>query len=699
MRALLHIILCLCIGFPAAAQTQYAYFKHRVDNFRNTITGGNNVADTAILHRAVSLQDSISLARFADLEAEMLIITGKLNQQLGRMGSAEHAYKKAMRVGKSAKDSLWVAAMWDRLGNFYTLEERSYLALDCHLKALELREKYDKSRASIASSQHSIAKVYLQLGQLDVAENYLDKAGKLKQELKDTIGLGVIAMSQANLYREKGQFELAEKLCLQYIPKRLKQSNYEGLIISYLSLAQTYEKWGRGADAETYYLKALESAEFIKRQRDIGLILMKLGSFYQKNGQTAKAKALFSLAVERCTAVDSRIYQLNAYRNLYQMARAEGDQTKALSYLEVFTSLQDSSSRESLHMKLDDLEASFKLKQRETEIARLDEENKEGRQFRNILLAGIGLLLTLAIFLVMLFQSRNNTLTSLHREQQQTQQLLQEKEKLLEDLQLSNLHLIQAEKMASLGVMTAGIAHELNNPVSSISAGIAALKMDQEELAPLFDRLLLLQRNGMSDTAAAADLIDILKKTDLQLISTELQSLLKTILNGAQRTAEIVGGLKTFSRDTGDRYLPFKVEEGLETTLTLLHHKLNNDIEIKKSYRSQREILCQVSKLNQVFLNILDNAIQSLHGSGTIRIETYDTADACVVVIADTGIGMDADTQKKIFEPFFTTKEVGQGTGLGLSISYAIIQQHRGDITVSSSPGNGTEFKITLPLS
>lgn len=231
------------------------------------------------------------------------------------------------------------------LGQFLCPGRRNYLALDCHLKALELREKYDKSRASIASSRHSIAKVSITVGRTGCGGKLPGQSRQTGAEIeKHPVGLGIIAMSQANLYREKGQFELAAKLCLQYIPKRLKQSNYEGLIISYLSLAQILEKWGKKADAEMYYLKALESAEFIKRQRDIGLILMKLGSFYQKNGQTTKAKELFNLAVERCTAVDSRIYQLNAYRNLYQMARVEGDLTKALSYLEIFTSLQDSSS-------------------------------------------------------------------------------------------------------------------------------------------------------------------------------------------------------------------------------------------------------------------------------------------------------------------------------------------------------------------
>jgi signal transduction histidine kinase len=180
-------------------------------------------------------------------------------------------------------------------------------------------------------------------------------------------------------------------------------------------------------------------------------------------------------------------------------------------------------------------------------------------------------------------------------------------------------------------------------------------------------------------------------------LSEELQTLMKTIINGSQRTSDIIQGLKIFSRDTGDELLPYHVEEGLETALTLLHHKLKNKIRVEKSYQFNGVIQCQISKINQVFLNVLDNAIQSLEEEGCIFIETKAGAGACIITIRDTGAGMDAATKNKIFEPFFTTKEVGKGTGLGLAISYAIVQQHRGNIAVDSTPGKGATFTITLP--
>jgi len=613
------------------------------------------------------------------------------------MRNAELFFQQGLQKGQKYKDSLWVASAWDRLGDFYALEERSFLSLDCYFKALQLREAYDPSHKSVADTYHGIARSYLQTGALTTAAEYLEKSLKLKKELNDTLRLGIISTLYGDIYRQKENYALSEKHYLKDIPKRLKQNNYEGLTISYLGLAQNYQDWGKYKDAETYYLKALQTAETIKRQRNIGLILLKLGALYKANGQADRAKAVFRRAIETCTAVDSRIYQLNAYRNLYSMYKDDGNLPKALEYLELYAIVQDSASKESLNMKIEDYKAAFELKEREKEIIQLDSENKQGKQLRNVLVGGILLLLISLIFVVALFRSRNKALKGLNQEQANTKALLREKEQLLEHLQQTNLQLIHSEKMASIGVMTAGIAHELNNPVSSIHASVEALLMDYKDLMPLFEKLVQLQKNPATSAIISEELKILVHDIDMGYLSGELQTLMKTIINGSQRTSDIILGLKTFSRDTGDELLPYRVEEGLETALTLLHHKLKNKIRVEKSYQFNGVIQCQISKINQVFLNVLDNAIQALGEEGSIFIETKAGAGSCIITIRDTGPGMDAATQQKIFEPFFTTKEVGKGTGLGLAISYAIIQQHQGDITVDSAPGKGTTFILTLP--
>ncbi|NUO01961.1 MAG: tetratricopeptide repeat protein [Saprospiraceae bacterium] len=698
MRLIVPIAFLCCYLGTARAQEGHAYFKQRVEYFRALSVKGNNVANIEVINGAKALNDSLLRARQYELTPDLLLAIGRLHQQLGRMGNAEFFYREGLQRGQKYKDSLWVAAAWDRLADFYALEERSSLSLDCYFKALQLRETHDPSRKSIADTYHGIARSYIQTGALTTAVEYLEKSLNLKKELKDTLRLGIINTLYADIYRLQGQHALSEKYYLKDIPKRLQQNNYEGLTISYLGLAQNYQGWGKYRDAEIYYLKALQIAEAIKRQRNIGLILLNLGTLYKANGQDDRAKAVFRRAVETCTAVDSRIYQLNAFRNLYTMYKDDGNLPKALEYLELYATVQDSASKESLNMKMEDYKAAYELKEREKEIAQLDTENKQGKQLRNVLIIGILLLLLSLIFVVALFRSRNKALKELNQEQANTKALLWEKEQLLDHLQQTNLQLIHSEKMASIGVMTAGIAHELNNPVSSIHASVEALRMDHKDLMPVFEKLAVLQKSADTNPAIVEELKTLVSRIDMGYLSEELQTLMNTIINGSQRTSDIIQGLKIFSRDTGDDFLPYRVEEGIETALTLLHHKLKNKIQVEKSYQFNGVIQCQISKINQVFLNILDNAIQALGEEGTIFIETKAQNGWCIITVRDTGTGIDNATRQKIFEPFFTTKEVGKGTGLGLAISYAIIQQHRGEIRVDSTPGEGTAFIITLPL-
>ena len=690
-------MIIILVGFMLCnlqAQPNYDHLKDRVDYFKSSIGKGKNVANLDILNAAKSLSDSIFQTKYVDLQGDILMTIGRINQQLGKMGNAEIYYKEGIAKGRKYNDSLWVASAFARLGNFYTLEERNSLALEYHLKALNLREIHDLPRKSIADSYHNIANVYIQLNELSVAEDYLKKSLSLKNELKDTLQLGIITTLYADIYRLRGDYKKAEAHYLKDIPKRLNQNNYEGLTISYLGLADNYKAWGKNDDAETYYLKALQAAETIKRQRNIGLILLKLGELYRSIGQADRAKAVFKRAIENCTQVDSRSYQLNAYRNLYLMYKDDENLPKAMEYLELFSAVQDTTAKEALDMKMEDMQAVFELSERESKITALDIENKKGKQLRNILILSICLLLSSLAFVVFVYRGRNKALHQLTQEQAHTKALLEEKEALLGNLQQTNLQLIHAEKMASIGVMTAGIAHELNNPVSAIHASVEALMMDFKDLQPLFDSLGQIGNDG-------TDLLTIknqIQTLDLNSLTAELQTLMATINNGTQRTSQIVQGLKTFARDSGDEYADYNINEGLETALTILQHKINHRITIKKNYQYDGNIVCQTSKINQVLLNILDNAVHAVEQGGHINIETKRIKNECVITITDDGSGMDIDVQKKIFEPFFTTKEVGKGTGLGLSISYAIVKQHHGDIVVHSQAGKGTSFVIKLPI-
>lgn len=273
----------------------------------------------------------------------------------------------------------------------------------------------------------------------------------------------------------------------------------------------------------------------------------------------------------------------------------------------------------------------------------------------------------------------------------------------LQNLKDTQSQLVEAEKMASLGQLTAGIAHEINNPINFVKSNIKPLQLDIRDLVEVIDAYGQLHGAAAEEIPAKLTEIDQLKKQiDIGYVRQEIENLVKGIQEGAERTAEIVLGLRTFSRLDESEVKTVNVHDGIDSTLVLLKSSLPQNITIHKDFRSQGQVECYPGKLNQVFMNILSNGIQAIKQKEvqgeqeSITISTRDIGDKMEIRIRDTGIGMPEEVQQKIFDPFFTTKDVGEGTGLGLSIVYNIIQKHGGKIEVHSSLGNGAEFVISL---
>ena len=192
--------------------------------------------------------------------------------------------------------------------------------------------------------------------------------------------------------------------------------------------------------------------------------------------------------------------------------------------------------------------------------------------------------------------------------------------------------------------------------------------------------------------------VKILKdKMDYIFVTQEITSLLEGIEDGANRSSQIVKGLRSFSRLDEEKCQVYDIHEGIESSLILLHNKIKDRITIHRDYGEFEDLECYPSKFNQVVMNILTNSIQAIEGKGDIHIQTVSSETGVKIFIKDNGKGMTPEEKKHIFEPFYTTKDVGKGTGLGLSISFGIIEQHNGDIAVISEPGKGTEFIISLP--
>ena len=303
------------------------------------------------------------------------------------------------------------------------------------------------------------------------------------------------------------------------------------------------------------------------------------------------------------------------------------------------------------------------------------------------------LIVMLVIFLISLFF--RNVGEDLERKLVEKNRYLNE---LVEKLKSMQEQMISSEKMASLGQLTAGIAHEINNPVNFVSANINPLKRDLKELKELCLRYSNLHLSD-DPKAELQSIHAYTREIEPEFLYQEIETLIKGIEEGAGRTREIVAGLRSFSRLDEDDFKPADIQQGIESTLMLLRNKLKNRIEVKKNFSPLPPVECVPGKINQVFMNIINNASDAIGDKGLITITTRagDKNDV-VISIKDDGMGMKESVKRRIFDPFYTTKAIGQGTGLGLSISYGIIEKHRGTIEVKSAPGKGTEFIISLPV-
>jgi two-component system, NtrC family, sensor kinase len=250
------------------------------------------------------------------------------------------------------------------------------------------------------------------------------------------------------------------------------------------------------------------------------------------------------------------------------------------------------------------------------------------------------------------------------------------------ELKAAQAQLLQSEKMASIGQLAAGVAHEINNPIGYVYANF-------NSLAGYVNDLL---------AAALAGPQAATKPLDLEFLSEDLPDLLRETRDGLDRVTKIVRDLKDFSRvDTSDDWEWADLVAGLESTLNIVHNEVKYKATVERQLVALPHVLCRPSQINQVFMNLLVNAAQAIPERGVIRLGTGFDEDFVWVEVADTGKGMNDEVRNRIFEPFFTTKPVGQGTGLGLSLSYSIVQKHHGRIDVSSEPGYGTTFRVTLP--
>jgi two-component system, NtrC family, sensor kinase len=642
--------------------------------------------------------------KFLRLEEDLLIYAARQQRYASHLQSSSQLYQAAIKHIQQRGDTPALVKIQTEIGEMYFLENRLSTALDYFYQAHKTAETIPQKPVNIRYFPYiRMGEVYAKIGDLKMAKDNFMEALQIKQQAQDTTAIGVVYMGLADIERQQGHYTKAIEFYQMVLKKRINSKNLGGIGLCFLDLGTTYGAIPQFDSASFYLERALRlftQTKNVKRQSEA---LLKLGDLNQKAGKTQRALGYLKRAQLLSQKTQSPNLLMNAHLQLSQLSAQQNDYKSAYQHLNEYVSNRDSLLNADSQRQLNVLRAKYEVERKERDIRELEAQHQQNLRERSYWISGVLFLLFVSALTIYLNRLRRHNYHKLKEQKLQTDALLVEKEELVKQLQNAQVQLVQSEKMASIGLLTAGIAHEINNPVNFVANNVQALKLDLGDLDALLQKLAQLQKGATEITLV--ELQQLAQKADVDFLNNEIGALIQSIERGTERTHEIVNGLRIFARADGDNFMPFNVETGLDTTLTLLTSTYKEHLIVEKDYANVPEIMGLPSKLNQVFMNVIHNAIQAIKKihptaqmpTGRLKITTQTTEKSLFISIQDNGSGMDTSTQSRIFEPFFTTKPIGEGTGLGLSISYGIIEQHRGKISVSSQVNRGSTFTIELP--
>jgi two-component system, NtrC family, sensor kinase len=639
--------------------------------------------------------DLASKTKNKELLHRILYEKAIVNYKMGDYQPALANFTKALKFYQSVDDQAWVANIKNEIGNVNLFQSDYSKALKLYLDALRIREDLNDLE-KIAQTLNNIGLVYMYQENLDEALNYLKRSLELKQKFGDK---KTIARSHNNvglIYELKGEQDKA--LESYFFALKLLNPETDKATITTIenNIGLIYNGMGEYEKALLYLKRSLKAKEKMGEKMDIAQSLTSIGKTYRQKADLQQAVAYGSKGLKMAYEINSKKEIQEAAENLYITYEQFGDYKNALKYHIISENYRDSLKNEAQSKEIGRLEAKYAFDKQKAEEEKLRLENekieelKQARQ-RIIILFGFVLLCILfvaAIFYVKSLGKKNEVIT------QQNQEL----EAILNTLQIAHTKLTQSEKMASLGVLTAGVAHEINNPVNFVFNGIENIKVNYNDFIQVINKYEEILKKSASEVDLK-EIEKIKKEFYYDEIIEEIPQTIDIVKDGATRISEIVKGLRNFSRLDESTKKEVDIHEGINSSIVLLKNKMKYKIELVKKYDTNSQpVCCYPGQINQVFLNLLDNSIGAIEKKGTITISTAFKDSKVFIKIKDTGRGIPEKIKNKVFDPFFTTKDVGKGMGLGLSISHGIIENHGGKLNFESEEGKGTVFVIELPI-
>ena len=558
----------------------------------------------------------------------------------GNYGQAMEYYLEALDYQKTHSLKEPEANTLNNIGVLYRLNEKYDEALEIYEQNLQIRKEL-KDSSIMGRVYNNIGVVYTYMNDIPKSIEYLDSAKMIYTALNDTITLAGILLSLGDALTHEGEdYDRAYAVLKEGYDfmKVYDDHIFQSRALLYIGRVEVLRN--RSNSAIAYYkegLRQLEETELNDIKKDIHL---ELANVQSDIGALSESNA-----------------NLKAYVRLNDTLASQ----QKLKYIEEMQSKYESQKKESEIDKLNNEKAITDLRLRNSKL------------FNYSLGIGALLLSGLSFFLFKLYRKNKN---------------------LIEQLKSTQDKVIASEKLASMNQLTAGLAHELNNPINYIYNNAVALEMDTDELKPLFKHLMEIQKGKEIDIH---ELQSTTQNINLWQINEEIEKLIASIKNGSDRVQEIVKNLRLITQPSSEAMQPINAND----LIIYAVEKLNNDhgerVTINSTLRDIPQIIGSSDQLGVCLIHVLNNALEAVEKDILIEINTKHQNDHITISVKDNGRGMSKEALKNIFQPFYTTKDVGEGVGLGLSICHGIISNHNGSISVESELGEGTTVTISLP--
>ena len=618
-------------------------------------------------------------------------------------------YQQALAIFDSLQDKKGAANILTNIGAIYYDQGENTIALKYQLRALQVSEQSGDTMR-IATAMNNIGGVYMNISDTSAkAVDYFRRSLMLSRQLKDGYMIGTASVNLGEVLMNKGMYDSA----LVYFEESLKA--YEGMedaSYTLTNIGKLYTKNRNFSLALKYQQQAYDHAKKTSNKLDMVRSLNSLAQTYYQTGKTENALGHYRQAESLATEIGSKMEMKAAYEGLAKIYADMGDYKSAFKYQSLFTAIKDTLYNIESNNKLAGLQFDFDIEKKQHQINSLTQQKElSDLQLKKERIFRLGLFIGLALIFIIAFTQWRN---SRHRQKAnrllqvqkiKTEQQMQKAEKALVELKAVQAQLIQSEKMASLGELTAGIAHEILNPLNFVSN---FSEVNKELLTEMTDEIDKGNLPGIK--ALAKILIDNQEK----------------INEHGKRADAIVKGMLQHSRTSAGQKEPTNINALADEYLRLSYHGMrakDKEFNVTMTTDFDNTLSSDAGKINiipqdigRVLLNLYNNAFYAVNEKTKVAklqnssnqykpLVVVSTRAAklpegnhnVVLTVKDNGIGIPPAVTGKIFQPFFTTKPTGQGTGLGLSLSYDIIKAHGGDIKVESNEGDGTTFIITVP--